>query len=207
MTILLDNGHGSRDITKGKYSPVLDSDEFNIYDETVYKSRFREGIFNRIIVKKLYEKLNNAGYEAKIIVPEDDDVSLGERVRRANAEFAKNKCVFVSIHANAAGNGTSWSNARGLSVHVANHCSEMSVRLARNILDAGHRAGFAGNRSVPSERVWRNDFYVVKNTLMPAVLVENLFYDNKDDLKILMSEDGRERIVNYLYVGICNTVM
>ena len=37
---------------------------------------------------------------------------------------------------------------------------------------------------------------------MPAVLVENLFYDNKSDLKKLMSDEHRDVIVSYLYHGI-----
>ena len=79
MKILVDNGHGAKDITKGKYSPVVD-----IKDETVINKRFREGQFNRIIAKKIVEQLKSNGYDAELIVPEDADISLVERCKRVN---------------------------------------------------------------------------------------------------------------------------
>lgn len=37
---------------------------------------------------------------------------------------------------------------------------------------------------------WEENFYVLKNTVMPAVLTENLFYDNLEDCEIMKSEEG-----------------
>ena len=37
---------------------------------------------------------------------------------------------------------------------------------------------------------WEENFYVLKNTIMPAILTENLFYDNKKDLEIMKSDTG-----------------
>jgi N-acetylmuramoyl-L-alanine amidase len=38
------------------------------------------------------------------------------------------------------------------------------------------------------------NFYVLKHTAMPAILSENFFMTNKKECKLLMSEDGRDRI-------------
>ena len=65
--ILIDNGHGIN--TAGKRSP----------DGLV-----REGVINRIIARAVVEHLVLRGYDAKLLVPEDRDVSLKERVARAN---------------------------------------------------------------------------------------------------------------------------
>ena len=79
----------------------------------------------------------------------------------------------------------------------------MSEKLARSILEAAVNDGFKGNRC---NGFCKNNFYVVKNTMCPAVLVENLFYNNKEDIKILMSEEGREKIAQYIFKGICNAL-
>jgi N-acetylmuramoyl-L-alanine amidase len=42
---------------------------------------------------------------------------------------------------------------------------------------------------------WEENFYLLKNTKCPAVLTENFFMDNKEDLAYLQSSEGREAIV------------
>ena len=67
MKILIDNGHGVE--TPGKRSP---------------DGRFREYEYNREIARAIVELLVLRGYDAELLVPEDEDISLEERVRRAN---------------------------------------------------------------------------------------------------------------------------
>ena len=205
MHIILDCGHGMNDTTKGKYSPLLDPNEFNLRDVTVYQNRFREGNFNRLIGQRLERMLKDAGFEVHIVNDCYKDNSLSDRVNKANqiaAKYGKANCIYISIHSNASGNGIAWKNATGVSVHCCRKSSEKSKKLARliykNILDKGYN----GNRSIPKDHIWYNDFFVLKNTTMPAVLVENLFYDNKSDLKKLMSDEHRDVILSYLYNGI-----
>ena len=38
---------------------------------------------------------------------------------------------------------------------------------------------------------------ILRGTLCPALLTESLFMDNPDDCKILLSEQGRERIARW----------
>lgn len=92
--IILDAGHGIN--TPGKRSP---------------DGRFREYRFNRIIVNAIAEHLRLRGYDVEILVPEDEDIPLPERVRRANKLTCRighpvQDTIIVSIHANAAGNGS-----------------------------------------------------------------------------------------------------
>ena len=205
MHIILDCGHGMNDTTKGKYSPLLDPNEFNLRDVTVYQNRFREGNFNRLIGQRLERMLKDAGFEVHIVNDGYKDNSLNDRVNKANqiaAKYGKDNCIYISIHSNASGNGIDWKNATGASVHCCRKSKKKKKKLARliykNILDKGYN----GNRSIPKDHIWYNDFFVLKNTTMPAVLVENLFYDNKSDLKKLMSDEHRDVIVSYLYNGI-----
>ena len=203
MHIILDPGHADYDIEQGKYSPVLTSNE-GYDEETCYNGRFREGMFNRRIVETLTEMLKKLGYEVHNTSPESKKVSLATRVNRANdicRKYGTSNCLFISIHGNAAGNGKEWKNARGVSVHTCYGCSKKSERLARHILDCAVADGYKGNRS---NGFCKDNFYVVKHTLCPAVLVENLFYDNKEDIKIMMSAEGRNAIAQYIFVGLCN---
>ena len=209
IQVILDCGHGMNDTTNGKYSPLLDPSEFNLRDVTVYQNRFREGNFNRLIGQRLERMLKGAGFEVHTVSDNYNDNSLTDRVNKANqiaAKYGKGNCIYVSIHSNAAGDGVNWNNATGVSVHCSRKCSEASKRLARliykNVLDKEYN----GNRSIPQDHIWYNDFYVLKNTTMPAVLVENLFYDNKSDLKKLMDDKHRNEIVSYLYQGILEFV-
>lgn len=205
MHIILDCGHGMNDTTKGKYSPMLDSSEFNLRDVTVYQNRFREGNFNRLIGQRLERMLKGAGFEVHIVSDSYKDNSLNDRVNKANqiaTKYGKGNCIYISIHSNAAGNGIDWNNATGVSVHCCRKSSEKSKKLARLIYKHVLDKGYNGNRSIPEDHIWYNDFFVLKNTTMPAVLVENLFYDNKSDLKKLMSDEHRDVILSYLYNGI-----
>ena len=181
MKILIDNGHGKE--TPGKRSP---------------DSTFFEWQFNREIATRVCEALVNEGYDAERIVTTDEDVSLMERCHRVNAvcqQLGRKNVVLVSIHANAAGKGN-WSTARGWTGWVAKQASAKSRLLAQLLYDQALLMGYKGNRSVPPTHYWQADFAIIKRTLCPAVLTENLFYDNQEDLAILKSETGKKNIVD-----------
>lgn len=99
VIILLDAGHGGIVDgvyqTSGKRSPVW-SDGTQLF----------EGEFNRAIVRGIHQKLVANGIDARILVPEQEDISLAERVKRANDIYRSNpdaNCYFISVHANAGG--------------------------------------------------------------------------------------------------------
>lgn len=193
MKILIDNGHYKG--TAGKCSP----------DRT-----FFEWKFTREIAIPLVAKLKELGYDAERIVPEDDlDVTLPERCKRVNKwckELGTKNVIFISIHANAAKKeeDSIWSKARGISVHVSENSSEESKKLAQSLYAEVIERELQGNRSVPKNHYWVNNFTVLTKTLCPAVLTENLFYTNQDDLKILKSDEGKKKIVDLHVEGIVN---
>lgn len=206
MIILVDNGHGYN--TNGKASPILD---FEIPSQFVYKNRFREALYNRVIAKELVNKLKDNGYDARLVVKEDIDVSLSERVRRINTicnrEGASN-VILISIHSNAAGNGTSFLNANGWEAYTTRGVTK-SDKLAEYLYKRAEK-NFP-NRKIRTD--WTDgdldkeaDFYIIKKTKCPAVLTENFFYDNKDDLKYLTSKEGVEAVVKTHYEGIMDYI-
>lgn len=187
--ILLDNGHASS--TPGKRSPVFD-------DGT---TQFFEYEFNRDIVKRIAEKLEKLGITYHIIVPEvDKDITLSTRASRANKyckEYGKDKCLFISIHSNAAGNGE-WMNARGWSVWttVGNTKSDAVATIffeeAEKILPK-YKMTLRKDMS-DGDPDYEENFTVLYKTNCRAILTENLFQDNKIDAAFLMSEEGRNAI-------------
>lgn len=190
MKILIDNGHGAN--TSGKCSP----------DKT-----FFEWKFNREIAKPLVAELRKRGYDAERIVTEDCDVSLSTRCKRVNdicrKAGAKN-VVLISIHSNAVGCQDGWYNARGFSAHVGKNASDNSKRLAACLWDKAIEIGLKGNRSVPRFKYIVQNLAMCRDTLCPAVLTENLFYDNKEDLAILRSDEGKRKIIELHVEGIIN---
>lgn len=204
MKILIDNGHGL--MTAGKRSP---------------DGQFREAYYNREIAKRVVADLQDRSYDAELLVPEDDNISLAERVRRVNeicltyepacpAPTGNPNVILVSIHVNAAGDGTKWMNASGWSAYTCKGHTE-SDRLAECLYEAAIK-NFPGRRIrtdfSDGDSDWEENFYLLRNTRCPAVLTENFFMDNHSDLEFLQSRAGKqavadthvEGIIEYLYV-------
>ena len=87
-------------------------------------------------------------------------------------------------------------------MYIAKQCSDNSLKLAQLLYSEAEKCGLKGNRSVPKERAWRNDFWVLRKTNMPAILTENLFMDNKEEVEYLLSEEGKKTIINLHVDGI-----
>ena len=183
MKILIDNGHGSN--TAGKHSP---------------DKRLMEWKYTREIATALLARLKDAGFDAERIVTEDTDICLQERVRRVNAvckKYGAGNVVLVSIHNNAAGGGGGkWKTATGWSGWVYTKASARSRMLAQLLYVEAEKRGLKGNRCVPKEKYWTANFYILKYTACPAVLTENLFQDNRQEVDFLLSPEGREQIIS-----------
>lgn len=188
--VIIDAGHGIN--TKGKSSPDC---------------ALMEWRYNREIANAIAQGLILRGYDAEVIVPELEDVSLKERVDRVNriaCKYGISESLLLSIHVNAAGNGSQWMNARGWCAYTFPGHTESD-----DIADCLY---LAAEKNLPGQKI-RTDysdgdpdiessFYVLKHTLCPAVLTENLFMDNKEDCRFLLSSTGRQAIINLHIDGI-----
>ena len=179
MIVLLVDAHG--DNTAGKCSPD------HLHKEWLWSKNF---------TKLLEEKFAEKGIKTEYINPEDKDIPITVSAARCNKfaqKYGKQNCIMISPHNNAA-SGPGWKNASGFSVWVHNNASKASCLLAKCINKMAIEAGLGGNRSQPKEGFWRANFGILRETSMPAILTENLFMDNKEDLKKLHDE----KIVNLL---------
>ena len=192
MIVLIDNGHGVN--TPGKCSP----------DKQIHEYKYA-----REIASLLEEQLKEKGITAIRIVTEENDVPLSARVSRINTicrEFGSNNCCVVSIHLDAAGSDNKWHNARGFSVRIAKNASNKSKKLARFLYEQAEALNLKGNRSVPPEKYWVQNLAICRDTNCAAVLTENLFQDNKEDVAFLLSKEGKDAIVQLHLKGLLNYI-
>ena len=190
MKIFIDNGHGL--MTAGKRSP---------------DGQFREPFYNREIARRVVSNLRDRGLDAELLVPEDDDISLAERVRRINAAcflLGKQNVILVSIHVNAAGNGSKWLDATGWSVYTCKG-QTASDKLAECLCQAAIK-NFPGRRirtdMSDGDMDWEEGFYILRKSLCVAVLTENFFMDSISDLEYLQSRAGKQAVVDTHVEGI-----
>ena len=168
---------------------------------------FREPFYNREIAKCVVSDLRDRGLDAELLVPEDDDISLAERVRRINAAcflLGKQNVILVSIHVNAAGNGSKWLNATGWSVYTCKG-QTASDMLAECLCQAAIK-NFPGRRirtdMSDGDMDWEEGFYILRKSLCVAVLTENFFMDSRSDLEYLQSRAGKQAVVDTHVEGI-----
>lgn len=177
---LLDNGHGK--LTHGKRSPRLPDGKV-----------FFEWHFNRVIVNGIAERLRDLGIAHSILVPEVEcgDI-LEDRVKRANLYGKARSCILVSVHSNAAP-GDGWSKASGIETwHYSK--SEKSAEIAK--VFQRQLVKFTGLPSRGVKFKSQGEFYVLRRTTMPAVLTENGFFNNLNEVQFLLSPEGQKKIID-----------
>jgi N-acetylmuramoyl-L-alanine amidase len=100
---------------------------------------FKEWQFARHVVAGIIGKLNDdSKFKCYNLVPEDDDITLANRVKRVNEKcklLGASNCILLEVHVNAAGNGTQWMNGRGWQCHTTRGKTKSDV-LAECLYDA-----------------------------------------------------------------------
>ena len=145
--------------------------------------------------------LRKRGIDAERIVKEDSDVPLSERCRRAN-EYKASEVILVSIHCNAAGNGANWMNAKGWSVFVSNNASSNSKKLAESLAQVAECIPVPVRKPMPGQLYWQQNLAICRDSNCPAILTENFFQDNKDDVDFLLSREGKDAVARIHIEGI-----
>ena len=199
MKILIDNGHGIQ--TKGKRSP---------------DGKLLEYAYTRDLARQIVATLKSRGYDSELLVPEDDDIPLSERVRRVNeicltyepswpAPTGHPNVILISLHLNAAGDGTKWMNATGWSCYTCKGQTE-SDRLADSLYKAAEQ--ILENQVIRTDYArdgdpdWEENFYILRKSNCAAVLTENFFMDNHSDLDFIQSQAGKQSIIDTHIAGI-----
>ena len=187
MKVLIDNGHGEN--TLGKCSP---------------DGRLKEWAYTREIADIVVTGLRKLGVDAERIVKEDSDVPLSERCKRANDIYKETgkQAILISIHCNAAGSGVRWMNAHGWSIFVSNNASSNSKKLAVSLEQVAECIPVSVRKPMPGQLYWEQNLAICRDSICPAVLTENFFQDNKNDVEYLLSIAGKKEVAQIHIDGI-----
>ena len=198
--IISDPGHGGFDY-RGHYTTSPKKQAKILLDGK--KVMIREGILNREIAEKVDENLIEFNDKLNIVTtvkPTGEDVSLKRRCIIAN-RLDSDTTLFMSHHNNAY-NG----KASGFEIWTSVGETDSDI-LAKFIWDEVEPV-YNGNLEVklpmrvgesymdPSKE---KQFYVLKNTNCPAVLIEYGFFDNPKDYKFV--KDNMDVIARAVAIG------
>ncbi|MEK5065882.1 N-acetylmuramoyl-L-alanine amidase [Cytobacillus sp. FSL R5-0596] len=177
MKIILDAGHGSN--TPGKRSP----------------NGMKEFEFNSAVANYVKGVLDN--YDCQVRFAHDTsgkiDVELSKRADLANSWGAD---VFVSIHANAFGNG-GWNSAQGIETFAYKTKPKNATALANVIQKKLVQKTGGQNRGVKFA-----DFAVLRETKMDAILAECGFMTNQAEASRLKTSDYRIKCAYAIAEGL-----
>lgn len=191
MVVIIDCGHSEQ--TKGKFSPIREDG-----------TRFYEYENNRKIGRLLSMELDklNIPYVYTIHPDDRNDKSLENRVGIANSiayKEGKDNVLFLSIHSDAYGMGDKWyDDIIGFSIFTSK--GETKSDIYGNIFEKNYKEGLDGISRVRG--CYDKNFYVLKHTICPAILLENGFYTSHKDLEIIDSDEGRKTIVDIIVKSI-----
>ena len=216
MTVILGTAHRLRE--PGKHSP---------------DGRLRECIYSREIVRELKKKLEAAGVR---VLTDYEPLDLPRSMQSSNwkreqqnelamrVNYVNEVCrqrgaenvIYVSIHVNASGADGKWHEARGWCVYTSpgrTRADELATSLwnaANRLLPKTGRSAIRADWT-DGDPDYEAKFYVLTKTRCAAVLTENLFQDNREDVDFLLSEAGRRMIVDLHaegildYFSVCHT--
>lgn len=187
--------------------------------------RVKECVYSREMCDEIAVKLKAYGYNVEIDympldlpkakqsnnVATERNTELSIRVKLVNdlcKQYGAKNVIYVSIHLNAAGADGNWHSGTGWEAFTSVGKTK-SDKLATCLYEAAKR-----NLEGIKIRTDNSDgdpdkeahLYVLKGTACPAVLTENLFQDNKDDVEYLLSDEGKHAIARLHVEGIINYI-
>lgn len=188
-------GHGGIDPDTGRYttypSKFARHEGLNLH----HGQYFYEGVWNRTIAEKLIKRMDEVGLTYKRFYHEWQDQELRYKSAQINEHNRnKQKCILFELHSNASSEG----KAQGFCVFTSRgqtRSDKIALRLINEVKDAfADVDGFIVRRRAKVEA----NFWMVKNTHCPAILPEFLFFDNREDVQLLMREDVQDLYVECL---------
>ncbi|RAL24019.1 N-acetylmuramoyl-L-alanine amidase [Thermoflavimicrobium daqui] len=193
--VALDDGHGLTD-AQGNFSPTPGKRTPNIPGVGV----IYENEFNRKVVQYLDEALKRCGFKTILTAPGDYDHSLASRCKRANDANAD---IFISCHYNHSGQSHP-GNPGAQGVETYYYPETRSKRLAESV----HKYVRTGTDQVDRGVKEWGELYVLRNTRMPACLIEFGFMDdekwNYREAKLMKNEAFQRESAEQTAMGVCD---
>ena len=176
-TVVIDAGHGGTDRgAKGK-NPYCEEKKLSLQTARLVK-----------------QYLDQLGYHVVMTRSTDAFISLPRRVEIANQSSCN---IFVSVHFNSCPS----SEVQGVEIFFCDggQRASSSKKLADAILTKVLKRTEAQSRGVK-----KGNFYVIRETEMPAVLVEGGFITNAEERVLLKTREYQEKLARGIADGIDN---
>lgn len=159
-------------------------------DSGAIGSGLKEKDINLDLSKRVLQKLSSYDVEVTLTRTSDVEVRLKDRSALANKMKAD---FFCSIHINAGGGS-------GFESYVHSNAAAKSVSLRDVIHD--QVVAYYKAAGFPDRGKKRANFAVLRETAMPAVLLENLFIDNPKDAARLKDNSFMEGLAEVIAGGL-----
>lgn len=172
-------------ITQKNIKIVLDAGHGGKDNGTSYEGE-KEKDINLAVVEKMKEILEQNGVTVVLTRATDVFISLDERVDIANQIEAD---LFISIHCNDYPQDTS---IKGLECYFPEGSID-GESYAKSIIEILKKRGNITTRNAKSE-----DYRVLRNTKMPAVLIELGFISNREERESLVNNDYQKKLAEEL---------
>ena len=92
--------------------------------------------------------------------------------------------------------------AKGWSVFVSNNASGNSKKLADCLAQAAECIPVSVRKPMPGQLYWQQNLAICRDSNCPAILTENFFQDNKDDVEYLLSREGKDAVARIHIEGV-----
>ena len=178
----------------GEISIVLDAGHGG-YDGGTVSGEIYEKDIVFSVVQKMQKLLEQKGYTVILTRKEDKFISLEERVETANQSEAD---LFLSIHCNYFEKD---SQVKGLECYYWKDDTD-GKQYAEQLINAIKKRGLIECRNAKSE-----NYYVIKNTKMPAILVELGYLSNRAECIQLSDEEYQNELAQELVESILQSIM
>ena len=192
--VILEAGHGG--MIDGEYQCLAKGKRYEFVNPPPLE--IFEGVTNRQIAGRLARKLKVYGIPFHDLnIYDNTDMPLATRVKKINEIYTTDKKAWLlSIHSNAMGSelkGTGYP-ARGCEIYIAQNAGKKSQQI--HLIAEKH---YKLDRHLPWRGAKTANFYILRETKCPALLVENYFFTNRKDAEYLLSEKGQEEIADTLF--------
>ena len=174
IKIMIDPGHGGSD--NGAIGPL--------------GTKYAEKTINLNTSLRLRTELQALGAEVLMTRTGDVAVSLSDRLTASRKALPD---MFLSVHANSMADNVDISKITGFSVHYK---ETLSKPLSEVLLNQAAEIG----RTPKGTRY--NNFYVVRGTWTPSMLIENGFVPNPGEFELLIDETEQTKLAKSLAEGI-----
>lgn len=178
---------------------VLDAGHGGVDGGVVGSSGIKESELNLNIVKALEKELKRMNYGVVLTRTGDDALASGKKAdmqARKKVIDEANADMVVSIHINK----FSDTRRRGVQVFYddtgkwAAHGTYM-----QNVMNEFVNKKYANRDNLSA---LGGDYFIVKCSRVPSIIIECGFISNSEDQKLLTSREYREYLVKYIAIGI-----